>query len=125
MTLAARLAAVRAEVGAAARRAGGTPRASASSRCTKTLAARRRCARRSRRGLATSARTTCRRRAPSATRSAPGGTWHLIGGLQRNKARVAVATFDHVQTVDSSAVARALAEEAASRAGGGCPCRSR
>jgi len=45
-----------------------------------------------------------------------GGTWHLIGGLQRNKARVAVATFDHVQTVDSSAVARALAEEAA-RAG--------
>ena len=45
-----------------------------------------------------------------------GGTWHLIGGLQRNKVRLAVATFDHVQTVDSAAVARALAKEAA-RAG--------
>jgi pyridoxal phosphate enzyme (YggS family) len=42
-----------------------------------------------------------------------GGAWHLIGGLQRNKARLAVATFDDVQTVDSAAVARALAVEAA------------
>ena len=41
-----------------------------------------------------------------------GGTWHLIGGLQRNKARLAVATFDHVATVDSEAVARALSTEA-------------
>jgi pyridoxal phosphate enzyme (YggS family) len=41
-----------------------------------------------------------------------GGTWHLIGALQRNKARVAVATFDHVETVDSVAVARTLAIEA-------------
>ena len=41
-----------------------------------------------------------------------GGIWHLIGGLQRNKVRAAVATFDHVATVDSAAVARALAAEA-------------
>jgi pyridoxal phosphate enzyme (YggS family) len=42
----------------------------------------------------------------------PGGTWHLIGGLQRNKARAAVATFDRVHTVDSVALADALAAEA-------------
>ena len=41
-----------------------------------------------------------------------GGTWHLIGGLQRNKVRAAVATFDRVHTVDSSRLAAALAEEA-------------
>jgi pyridoxal phosphate enzyme (YggS family) len=46
----------------------------------------------------------------------PRGTWHLIGGLQRNKVRAAVATFDWVHTVDSPALARALAAEAA-RAG--------
>jgi pyridoxal phosphate enzyme (YggS family) len=45
-----------------------------------------------------------------------GGRWHLIGGLQRNKARAAVAVFDCVQTVDSAALARTLATEAA-RAG--------
>src|SRR5439155_12414790 len=40
----------------------------------------------------------------SAKRQAAGGagTWHLIGGLQRNKVRAAVATFDWVQTVDSA-----------------------
>jgi hypothetical protein len=41
-----------------------------------------------------------------------GGIWHLIGSLQRNKARLAVVTFDHVETVDSGAVARTLALEA-------------
>ncbi len=46
----------------------------------------------------------------------PGGTWHLIGGLQRNKVRAAVATFDWMHTVDSATLARALAAEAA-RAG--------
>jgi hypothetical protein len=53
-----------------------------------------------------------------AKRAAVGGagTWHLIGGLQRNKVRAAVATFDRVHTVDSRALADALAAEAA-RAG--------
>ncbi len=37
-----------------------------------------------------------------------GGVWHLIGGLQRNKARAAVATFDVVHTIDSAALAAAL-----------------
>lgn len=41
------------------------------------------------------------------------GRWHLIGGLQRNKVRGAVAVFDVVESVDSAALAGALAAEAA------------
>jgi pyridoxal phosphate enzyme (YggS family) len=40
------------------------------------------------------------------------GTWHLIGGLQRNKIRAAVATFDWIHSLDSVRVATALAAEA-------------
>jgi pyridoxal phosphate enzyme (YggS family) len=39
--------------------------------------------------------------------------WHLIGGLQRNKVRTAVAWFDRIDTVDSVELAEALASEAA------------
>lgn len=38
--------------------------------------------------------------------------WHLIGPLQRNKARLASATFDVVQTVDRLELAQALARAA-------------
>src|SRR5581483_1160968 len=48
----------------------------------------------------------------------PGGTWHLIGGLQRNKVRAAVATFDWMHTVDSATLARARAAAAARAAPG-------
>jgi pyridoxal phosphate enzyme (YggS family) len=44
-------------------------------------------------------------------RSAPAASWHLVGGLQRNKVRTAVAVFDRVHSVDSVALARALAAE--------------
>jgi hypothetical protein len=37
-----------------------------------------------------------------------GAVWHLIGGLQRNKVRPAVACFDRVQSVDSAALGAAL-----------------
>jgi pyridoxal phosphate enzyme (YggS family) len=43
----------------------------------------------------------------------PGGVWHLIGGLQRNKVRPAVACFDRVHTVDSAALGTALGAAAA------------
>jgi pyridoxal phosphate enzyme (YggS family) len=43
---------------------------------------------------------------------APDGTWHLIGGLQRNKVRQAVAAFDYVHTADSAPLAAALSEAA-------------
>jgi len=45
-----------------------------------------------------------------------GGTWHLIGGLQRNKVRAAVATFDRLHTVDGVALATAV--DAAARDAG-------
>ena len=38
----------------------------------------------------------------------PGVTWHLVGPLQSNKARRAVAIFDVVETVDSVDLARRL-----------------
>jgi hypothetical protein len=41
-----------------------------------------------------------------------GGTWHLIGGLQRNKVRAAVAIFDRVHTVDSAELGAALSRAA-------------
>ena len=37
--------------------------------------------------------------------------WHMIGHLQRNKAKVAVELFDVIQTLDSAALARALNAE--------------
>jgi pyridoxal phosphate enzyme (YggS family) len=42
-------------------------------------------------------------------------TWHLIGHLQSNKARVAVATFDLIQTLDSARLATALARQRPTR----------
>jgi pyridoxal phosphate enzyme (YggS family) len=38
----------------------------------------------------------------------PGATWHLIGPLQSNKARRALATFDVIESVDSLELARRL-----------------
>lgn len=38
----------------------------------------------------------------------PGVEWHLIGGLQANKVRAAVRTFDWVQTVDRPEIASRL-----------------
>jgi len=49
-----------------------------------------------------------KRRAVAARRADP-GTWHLVGGLQRNKVRAAVEVFDRVHSVDSAALAAALA----------------
>lgn len=42
-----------------------------------------------------------------------GLTWHMIGGLQKNKVKKAVALFDAIQSVDS----KALAEQIDRRAG--------
>jgi len=113
--LAARLAAVREEVGAAARRAGRDVARVGIVAVTKTLPpAAVRAALGA--GLADVGENYVQEARAKRDALGAGGRWHLIGGLQRNKVRLAVATFDHVQTVDSAAVARALAEEAA-RAG--------
>ena len=42
-------------------------------------------------------------------------TWHLVGHLQRNKAKVAVDLFDVIQSVDSLRLARALSNHVAER----------
>lgn len=39
--------------------------------------------------------------------------WHMIGHLQRNKARMGVGLFDSIHSVDSVRLARALSREAA------------
>ena len=41
--------------------------------------------------------------------------WHLIGHLQRNKAKAAVEVFDMIQSLDNIALARELAKEGAKR----------
>jgi pyridoxal phosphate enzyme (YggS family) len=41
--------------------------------------------------------------------------WHMIGHLQRNKARTAVETFDVIQSLDSIALARELNKEGRKR----------
>ncbi|MGH7572547.1 MAG: YggS family pyridoxal phosphate-dependent enzyme, partial [Gemmatimonadota bacterium] len=43
---------------------------------------------------------------------ASGVRWHMVGHLQRNKVRDAVALFDWVQSVDSLRLARALSDRA-------------
>ncbi len=47
-------------------------------------------------------------------------SWHMVGHLQRNKARVAAGLFDTVHSVDSAALASSLARH---RAGGADPLR--
>jgi pyridoxal phosphate enzyme (YggS family) len=46
--------------------------------------------------------------------------WHMVGHLQRNKARAAAALFDTVHSVDTVALAAALARQ---RAGSAAPLR--
>lgn len=45
-----------------------------------------------------------------------GAEWHLLGGLQSNKAARALALFDCIETVDSLALAQRLSRLAAHRA---------
>ncbi len=45
-------------------------------------------------------------------RVGPGASWHLIGHLQRNKAKQAVAIFDMIETVDSAPLAAAIGQHA-------------
>ena len=45
------------------------------------------------------------------------GRWHLIGHLQRNKARIAIELFDVIQSVDSVRLARTLSSHVADRDG--------
>ena len=44
-----------------------------------------------------------------------GATWHLVGHLQRNKARHAVGSFELIHSVDNAALAEELDRRAAAR----------
>jgi pyridoxal phosphate enzyme (YggS family) len=112
--LAARLAEIRATIATAARRAGRDPRDVRIVAVTKTfppeavsaaLAA----------GLADVGENYVQEAAAKRAR-VPAGTWHLIGGLQRNKVRAAVRTFDRLHTIDGPALAAAV--DAAARDAG-------
>ena len=48
---------------------------------------------------------------PALTAAHPGLTLHLIGALQSNKAKEAVALFDAIHTIDRPSIAEALAKE--------------
>lgn len=52
---------------------------------------------------------------PALRESVPGIELHLIGPLQSNKAREAVALFDVIQTVDRPKIAASIAREAAAQ----------
>ena len=110
--VAARAAAVRAAVADVARRAGRDPAAIRIIGVTKTFPPAA-----VRAALAADVRDIGENyvQEASAKRRAAGGagTWHLIGGLQRNKVRAAVATFDWIHTVDAAPLAAALDAEAA------------
>jgi len=47
-----------------------------------------------------------------AAAGASDAVWHLIGGLQRNKVRAALAVVDRIHSVDSIEIGRAVAAEA-------------
>jgi PLP dependent protein len=109
-----RLATVRSTIDAAARRAGRTATDVTIVAVTKTfppeavdcaLAA----------GLADVGENYVQEARAKRTR-APRGRWHLIGGLQTNKVRAAVATFDRIHTIDDARLASAL-DAAAGAAG--------
>ncbi len=109
--IAARLAAVRHAVADSARRAGRDPASVRIVAVTKTLppaAVEAALAA----GLADIGENYVQEaRAKRAAVAGP-AAWHLIGALQRNKARAAVGLFDRVHTVDSAPLAAALAAEA-------------
>ena len=92
----------------AAARAGRDPAARDPGRRLEDRARRPASRRRSRPGSRRWARTASRRR-PTRSPATRGGTWHLIGPLQSNKAGRAVELFDAVQSVDG------LAHRAATR----------
>ena len=113
--VAARVVAVRRAVAEAAARAGRAPDAVGIVAVTKTVAA---CAVRD--VLAAGLRDVGENyvQEARAKRATVGGdaVWHLIGRLQRNKVRAALALFERVHTVDSAPLGTLLAAEAA-RAG--------
>ena len=101
-----RIAAVREEIAAACAAVGRSPDAVELVAVTKTVPADV-----VRAALAAGLTTFGENRVQEADQKIPavgGGAWHLIGHLQRNKARTAVQRFTCIQSVDSPRLARRL-----------------
>lgn len=111
-SVAGRLSRVQERIAAAARRAGRDPAAVALCVVTKgrPLAAVREAVAAGARILGENRVQEASVKIGEATDLPSGISWHLIGHLQRNKARRAVELFDLIQSVDSLALARRLAE---------------
>ena len=109
----ARIAAARAEIAAAAGRAGRDPEAVRIVAVTKTLPPAAVDAALDG-GIADIGENYVQEAVQKRSAVSRAAAWHLIGGLQRNKVSVAVRTFDWVHTVDSDRLAVALAGAAAS-----------
>jgi PLP dependent protein len=106
--IAGNIAAVRERIAAAARRAGRSPEEITLIAVTKTHPARRIAA-----ALAAGIEDCGENRVQEAEEKIPllveaGPRWHLIGHLQRNKARRAAALFDMIHSLDSLRLAEAL-----------------
>lgn len=106
-----RIAAVRAEVEAVARRAGRRPDEVSIVAVTKTLPPER--VRQAIAGGLPDIGENYVQEARAKRLLVGGGRWHLVGGLQRNKVKAAVAIFDVIHSVDNQPLARALGQEAA------------
>ncbi len=111
----ARITAVREAIGAAARRAGRDPAAVRLIAVTKTLPPAA-VAVALDVGLEHIGENYVQEATQKRAAVARPATWHLVGGLQRNKVTAAVRTFDWVHTVDSTRLALAL-DAAAETAG--------
>jgi hypothetical protein len=121
--IAANLAEVRARIAAAAKAAGRDPAA-----VTLVAVAKTHPAQAVRAAIAAGQRVFGENRVqeaeakyPALRAACPDLRLHLIGPLQTNKARAAVAAFDVIETVDRPKLGRVLAEEMA-RAGRRLPC---
>jgi len=111
---AARLAAIRARIAAAAARAGRDPAAVRLVGASKLQpAAALRAAYDA--GLRRFGENRVQEAQAKAPELPPDVEWHLLGPLQSNKARAAAALFDLVHAVDRAKIARALDAEAAAR----------
>jgi len=113
--IAANLAAVKARIAGAARAAGRDPEAVGLVAVSKTQPAEAILA-----AIAAGQRTFGENRVqeaedkwPAVRAAHPGVALHLVGPLQRNKVRRAVALFDVIETVDRERLAAALADEMA------------
>jgi PLP dependent protein len=121
--IAANLAAVRQRIGTAARAAGRTPDSVTLVAVSKThpAASVREALAAGHRAFGENRVQEAQGKYPQLRREFPGLALHLIGPLQTNKVRDAVAGFDVIETVDRPRLAQALAKEM-ERTGRRVPC---